>query len=286
MSNDADEEPPGAEPSPVSRASEPAAGPADPVGDQPPEPSGWQLPPAPKPRRPMPKLVLWLFVTVNLAVFGLLAFAIFRLPTGPATDAYAMGYAAGTLLGTLAISLGAGFGLRWLYLRPASRTGPLLSPWILLTATLVLALQFLRVVGTIPASSPAPDAALWVRDATPYALEVVTAEQAAALLPGETGGGVELRQVLDEGTLVGFVFVGSSANFDADQELPAFATSATGGSSQGERMTVGGRPAVLVHVGSDVALAFVDGHSYLIAIRAADEASAKAIAGALIAHAP
>jgi len=91
---------------------------------------------------------------------------------------------------------------------------------------------------------------------------------------------------MDQGTLVGFVAVSAGRGVDADKELTSVASSAAGASGQGQRITIGGRPGLLVKAGSNSALAFVDGTSYVVTVIAADDATARSIADALIAHAP
>jgi len=220
-------------------------------------------------------------VITALAFVGL-AVLTARIVTGAdAGTGYFLGYVLGAMIGTLGLSV----CMRWVFLRATHRAGSLRSPWVLLVATAWLALVLVGR-GATTTVEPVPDAAAWVRDATPYSLLPPTSDQVTAMMPSGQPQHTEVRQVMDQGTLVGFVAVSAGRGVDADKELTSVASSAAGASGQGQRITIGGRPGLLVKAGSNSALAFVDGTSYVVTVIAADDATARSIADALIAHAP
>lgn len=230
-------------------------------------------------RRTASSAIRWLLMGLTLLAFLGLTWAIAALDGG--SGAEGAGYALGTALGALA---GAAAGL-WLYRRLRRRRGPLGVGRVLLLATAVVAFAFLaRASSTSVAVAPDPSA--WLRDASPYTLAPVSADEAAAMSTPAPGIPMADRQVLDNGTLVGIVRVVTAAKLDATKELDAFEGTVPGATGAARSVEIDGRPAVIVHTSSATELALVDKDEYLVAVVAADDATAESIATALASHAP
>jgi hypothetical protein len=233
-------------------------------------------------RRAASRAIRWVLIGLTLLAFVCLTWAI-AVPKGDseADPGVTLGYALGTALGALA---GAAAAL-WLFRRLRRRPGPLDVGRVLLLAAASLAVAFVGRVST--ASVPvAPDPTAWLRDASPYTLAPVTADEAAAMSTPAPGIPIADRQVLDHGNLVGIVRVVTAAKLDPTKELAAFESTVPGAAGTGQQVEISGRPAVLVHTGTTTELGLVDRDEYLVAVVAADDATAESIATALATHAP
>lgn len=251
-----------------------------PPGATPSDPSDLDAP-APAPRRTAASLASRILLVVSLVAIVGLAFMTARLQHREASGATLVGLTTGLALGALLV----GAFLRAIYLRATHRGGTVRSSRTLLVATALLAVVLVGAASSVRPAPP-PDPSAWVRDAAPYVLLAPTRDQAAAAAADGSTADVVIRQVLDHETLVGLVIVSAGSGFDADAELAGFASAVAGAPDRGERLMLHGRSAILARSATQSGLAFVDGTSYVVAVIAADDASARAIADALIAHAP
>ena len=248
----------------------------------------WVQPPR-SPARTVPAPVRAVIGALSVLIGAGLLYAIYRVALKSSTNAGAEGYAAGVATGSALLALAIGFGLRWLYLRSRAHAGTIRSVWVLLVASLVLALSFSgQVLSAQPTlgSQATLDPGVWLKDASPYTLVPLTAAQSEGFDIAAASNVAQGRQVMSNGALVGIVVVTAGGITDSTAALKQFATSVSGSADGGQNMTVSGHPAVLLSAASGASMAFVDGTSYMVAVVAQDAATAMSIATALSAHGP
>ncbi len=253
----------------------PAGAPSGPTG------IGWRLPPA-TPRRSLPKAVVLALVGLNLVVFALLTLGVATASARSRGASIADPYVLGAVTATLAVALGIGFVVRVVVRRSSRGSGSPATRWALLAATLVLGLSFGRSVASIPIP---PDPAGYLGNLAPYSVANPTAEQLATVQSGGSTGPGVLRRVLRDGTIVRLIVVSSGPHLDADAELTSFAKAATRSGLTVVRVTVRNMPAAKADGPGVATLTFVDG-DFMVAVAAADDDSAMAIATTAIDHAP
>ena len=220
----------------------------------------------------------WIVGIVALGFFG----RVYALLNGPgALSAEEIGRLVGSIVGAVIIGLLA----RWLVVRIRHR-GRVRSPWILLVATIVLLLGVGNQprVGALGISAVSIDS--YVAIGAPYALADPNADETdrfAAQLAKATAGAYEVRRVLKDGQLVGYLVV---ADLGTDESTEYRRGMARGfvddGGVEAHEVTVAGRP-VVIGTRTEGALAMWVEPPFALSVYGADTASAEGLAAAVMA---
>jgi hypothetical protein len=221
--------------------------------------------------------VAWIVGVLALAFFGRAS----ALLSGPRTlSAEEIGRLIGGIVGAVIIGLLA----RWLVVRIRHR-GRVRSPWILVVATLVLLLG----VGNRPPVGASGISAVsigsYVTIGSPYALAAPNADETDRFdtqLARTTTGAYEIRRVLQDGQLVGYLVVADLGTDDSAEYRRGMEQGfMDDGGVEAHEATVAGRP-IVIGTRTEGAVAMWVEPPFALTVYGADTASAEGLAAAVM----